>query len=156
MVFEKSFENSYHDLPQSTKYRFAEIELSKALNTLTRFYKNEFNPREKASITLYSSITPKDLQTPEFEDRFFRTLSSTYFNQPNKIEIINYLLVKGHSYTKIRSLTSASFNTISKMRFGVPTHHPIFNLWDQEMLDNWNSIKENLNIWSESLAHMKE
>lgn len=156
MVFEKSFENSYHELPQSTKYRFAEIELSKALNTLTRFYRNEYNPREKASLTLYSSIIPKQLQEPEYEDRFFKMLGSTYFNQPNKTELINYLIIKGHSYAKIRNLTSASFNTISKMRFGVPTYYPLFNGWNEEVLHNWNSIKEHLNLFNEELAHMKE
>jgi hypothetical protein len=156
MVFEKAFENSYHDLPIQTKYRFAEIEISKGINTLTRFYKYEPNARQKAAYTIYNAIVPNIRKIEEFESRFFDVLSSTYFNQPNKNELIHYLIIRGHSYTKIRNLTSASFNTISKMRYGLPTYFPVFNMWNEEMLHNWNDIKTNLNLFNEDLAHCKE
>jgi hypothetical protein len=153
MAFEKAFENNYHELPLQTKYRFAEIELSKGINTLTKFYKFEPNARQKASATLYNAIVPNHMKVPEFEDRFYTMLSATYFNQPNKNEIIHYLIIRGKSYTKIRNLTSASFNTISKMRYGLPSYFPIFTLWNEEMLHNWNDIKANLNLFGEDLVH---
>jgi hypothetical protein len=156
MAFEKSFENNYNELSLQTKYRFAEIEISRGMNTLTRFYRFEPNARQKAAATIYNAIVPNLMKTEEFEDRFYNMLSTTYFNQPNKNELIHYLIMKGHSYTKIRNLTSASFNTISKMRYGVPTYFPIFNLWSDEMLNNWNDIKGNLNLFNEDLAHCKD
>lgn len=155
MAFEKAFDNTYHQLPLQTKYRFAELELAKAMNTLTRFFRYEPSARQKASGILFDAITPNSMRIPEFEDNFFNMLSSTYFNQPNKNELIHYLIAKGHSYTKIRNLTSVSFNTIAKMRYNEPYYFPIFTMWSEEMLNNWNEVKESLNLFNEELAHTK-
>ncbi len=156
MAFEKAFDNKYHELQQDTKYRFAEIEIARGINTLTKFFIYEPNARQKASASIYNAIAPNSQKLPEFEDRFYSMLSSTYFNQPNKNELIHYLIMKGHSYQKIRDLTNASFNTISKMRYGMPTYFPIFTMWSEDMLNNWNSIKGNLNLFNEPLSHMKD
>ena len=156
MAFEKAFENNYNDLEEQTKYRFAEIEMKKALTALVALYKPRYTPRMSALSTLYDYLTPTPLKVPEYEAEFMEAFSSSYFNQPRKDEVIHYLIAKGHSYTKIRNLTSAAFNTISKLKHDNPIYYPVFKHWTPEMLHAWNDLKQHFNLFNEDLAHMKE
>ena len=156
MPFEKGFKNEYHELEQSTKYRFAEIEISYAIKALYDLYRFTTSPRMTASTVIFRSIMPQNRQIPELEDEFYNTLQSTMFNVPTKPELVKYFIMRGHSYTKIRDLTNSSYNTIAKYRYGLPYYNPLFRNWDPEMLTNWNNIKSAINIFNESLAHCKE
>jgi hypothetical protein len=155
MAFEKTFENSFAELPQSTVYRFAELEMALAIPQLMKIYRGYNSPRQSAISTLFRSIIPNNMKYNEMEEEFSNLLNSHYFNNPPKEQLIHYLLFKGHSYTKIRNLTSASFNTISKLRFGLPTYQPVFTRWNPEILHNWNEIRSTLNLFNEELAHTK-
>lgn len=156
MPFEKGFKNEYHELEQSTKYRFAEIEISYALKVLYPLYRYTTSPRMSASTVIFRSIAPPSVQIPEMEDEFYNVLQSTPFNVPQKTELIKYFIMKGHSYNKIRDITHASYNTIAKYRYGLPYYQPIFRLWNDEMLNNWNDIKRAINIFNEDLAHAND
>jgi hypothetical protein len=156
MVFQKSFENAYHELDLNTQYRFAEIELSFAIKTLTVFHKMFPMPRQTSVNLLYKAIAPKVIQIPGFENKFLDAMNSTYVNNPPKPELIQYLIIRGHSYQKIREITQASFNTISKHRYGLPQYYPAFAHWSEEMMSNWNDIKYTLNLFNEETAHTKE
>lgn len=154
MAFEKVFENKYHDLDQQTQYRFAELELGKAIQTLTTLYRHHTSPRTNAhNLLLNALITPT--MNNQKEDSFINMLSSTYTLNPPKVEMIHYLIIHGHSYNKIRELTKASFNTIAKMRYGLPIYYPSFQFWDDETLQKWERIKSTLNLFDEELAHLK-
>lgn len=154
MAFEKVFENKYHDLDQQTQYRFAELELGKAVQTLTTLYRHATTPRSASQNFLLGALVPKTTDTQK-EEAFFHMLSSTYTINPPKAELIHYLIIHGHSYNKIRELTKTSFNTIAKMRFGIPIYYPSYPYWDQETLMKWERIKSTLNLFNEELAHMK-
>lgn len=153
MAYEKAFQNSYHDLDENTKYRFAELELQQSLKHLTRFNHYTDSPRTSAIAQLYKAITPYHQQSDEHESRFFQALSSTYFNNPPKTEVIKYLIIYAQSYNKIRSITSASPNTIAKERYGIPYFHPAFDMWNPEMLQSWNNLKNIFNVWGEKQVH---
>jgi hypothetical protein len=155
MPFEKTFENSYEELSQNTLYRFAELEISLAIPQLMNLYRNYNSPRQSAIATIFRSIIPNNMKYTELEEEFSSLLNSPYFNKPPKDQLIHYLLFKGHSYNKIRNLTSASFNTISKLKFGLPVYYPSFQRWNPEILHNWNEIKSTLNLFNEELAHIK-
>jgi hypothetical protein len=156
MAFEKAFHNSYNELPIPTQYRFAEIEIKRALSALVTLYKPRYTPRMSALSTIYDYLTPDNLKTDEYETEFTEAFNSPYFNQPNKHEVIHYLIARGHSYTKIRNLTSAAFNTISKMKYDHPIYYPVFKHWTPDMLNRWNELKKHFNLFDEDLAHMKE
>jgi hypothetical protein len=156
MAFERAFQNSYQELPETTKYRFAEIELKHGLNVITTLYKPRYTPRMSAISTLYDYLTPNELKNPEYERDFIEAFSSPYFNQPNKHELLHYLMARNHSYTKIRNLTSASFNTIAKMKYDQPNYYPVFKQWTPDMLARWDELKQHLNLFNEELAHTKE
>jgi hypothetical protein len=156
MTFKKPFENSYSDLSEQTQYRFAEIELKRALSALITIYKPRYTPRMSAISTFYDYLTPNELKTPDYEKEFIDAFSSPYFNQPNKHEVIHYLIARNHSYTKIRNLTSAAFNTISKMKYDQPIYYPVFKQWTPDMLARWNELKKHFNLFDEELAHLKE
>lgn len=156
MPFEKVFVNEYHELDINTKYRFAEIEINQAINTLTQFFKHREDPRLYASSMIYKAITPPSMRDiAELDDEFYRVVSSVQFHRPHKEEQIRYLIMKGHSYAKIRELTKCSFNTISKLRIGFPRYYPVFNRWTEGMLNNWDEVKPVLNIFNEKLIHTK-
>jgi hypothetical protein len=152
MPFEKTFENSYHELSQATKYRFAEVEMYYAVQALTDLFRQEFSPRHSAIKTIFNIVIPKQLNIEEIEQHFFQLLAT----QPQKKEIIHYLLLKGHSYAKIRSVTSASPNLIAQMRYGLPIYYPRFNRWDEEMMQKWDTAKRHINLFNENLVHTKE
>jgi hypothetical protein len=151
MVFEKTFENSYHELSQETKYRFAEIEMYYAIDPLMEIFRQHPQPRDRAVSTIFQTCAPRNLQIDEVEVILFRALS----HKPPKNEVIQYLLLKGHSYTKIRNITNASPNSIASLRFGLPTHFPRFNRWDEEMLHKWNNMKKAINIFNDELTQTK-
>lgn len=155
MAFEKAFTNQYHDLALSTKYRFAEIEINQAVKILTQFFRQEHSPRQKANDIIYNALAQNPNRDDEYYDVFQKTLLSTYFNNPPKSELVHYLIMKGHSYNKIRNLTGVAFNTIANMRYGLPSYQPIFTYWNEEALNNWNAVKHTLNLFSEELAHTK-
>lgn len=156
MAFEKGFHNPYSELHEQTKYRFAEIELKRALTAITALYKPRYTPKMSALSTIYDYLVPNNLKTPEYETEFTEAFNSPYFNQPNKNEVIHYLIARGHSYNKIRSLTSAAFNTISKMKYDQPIYYPVFKQWTPDMLHKWNELKTHFNLFNEDLAHTKE
>lgn len=153
MAFEKAFENTYDELTQETKYRFAELELGKAVQLFTIIYHNALAPREKAISTIYDAIIPKQLDNDENKHYFHQSMNTTAINKPPKIELIHYFIMSGQSYQTIRNLTGCSFNTISKARYGTPHYYPTFNRWTPEMLLNWNRVKPTLNLWNEGLVH---
>jgi uncharacterized protein YerC len=156
MAFEKAFENKYSELDAQTKYRFAEIEIGKALKTLTRLHRTQFTPRQSALTLLINLLVPSDKRNTDYEQRFVDAITSTYTVEPPKNERIHYLMMKGHTYTKIRELTKASFNTIASKKIAFPYYYPVFSQWNEEMLQNWNGIKDTLNIWDDELTHTKE
>jgi hypothetical protein len=156
MAYEKAFQNHYHELDANTQYRFAEIELRNAVSSLITLFKPKYTPRLNALNTLYDYLIPKNLQNPEMEEQFVKAFSSHHFAQPGKHEVIYYLIARNHSYAKIRDLTNASFNTIAKMRFDNPIYYPVFEKWDEEILNRWNDLKTIFNLFNENLAHMKE
>lgn len=155
MVFEKSFENNYNDLSQPTKYRFAELEIAKAIPTLSNLFSYQYQPKLYTINYLYLAVVPPHQQVEQEQADFEALLYSTNFNKPLKKELIHYLIASGHTYTSIRKLTKASFNTIADMRFGIPVYHPLFRYWTPESLDRWNQLKRSLNIFDEPLAHLK-
>jgi hypothetical protein len=154
MAFEKVFQNTYHELEQQTKYRFAELELGKSIHQLTTLYRHTTTPRAAAHNLLTAALVQTTMNNRNEED-FIHMLSSTYTLNPPKVELIHYLIIHGHSYNKIRELTKASFNTIAKMRYGLPIYYPTFPNWDEDMLAKWDRIKTTLNLFDEELAHLK-
>jgi hypothetical protein len=156
MPFEKIIVNAYHELNNPTKYRFAEIEIGKALSILTDLYRTKYQPRAAAVKTMYELLIPQRYQGAEMETQFIEAFRNQRTFNPPKAEVIHYLLVRGHSYTKIRNLTSASFNTIAAMRFGLPEYYPSFPNWTPDILLQWESVKKGFNLFNEELAHMKE
>lgn len=156
MAFKREYKNNYSELPQETKYRFAEIEMKHTLNILTTLYRPRYTPRMSAINTLYDYLTPEHLKTPEYEQHFLEALSSQYFNSPSKFELLHYLMARNHSYTKIRNLTGSAFNTISKIKYDNPFYYPVFRHWTPEMLNHWNDLKQHFNLFNEELAHLKE
>jgi hypothetical protein len=156
MAFKREYEKNYNELPENTQYRFAEIELKHSLSAILTLYKPRYTPRMSALTTLYDYLTPDNLKTPEYEKDFVEAFNSSYFNQPNKFELLHYLMARNHSYTKIRNLTSASFNTISKLKYDQPIYYPIFRHWTPDMLARWNELKKHFNLFNEELAHLKE
>lgn len=155
MAFEKAFENKYSDLDEQTKYRFAEIEIGKALATLTRLHRHTFSPRQKALNTILDLLIPKNRVNSEFEQLFVDAISSNYTVNPPKKEVIHYLMLKGHSYNKIREITRASFNTIAQRKIDFPRYYPAFSQWDSEMLQVWDGIKDAINLFDDELTHTK-
>jgi hypothetical protein len=155
MAFEKAFQNNYHDLDQNTKYRFAEIEIGKATITLSLLHKYHYFPIQKAHNIILDALAPKEEHSDIWKRDFQNALNSTSFTSPPKTELIHYLILKGHTYKRIRDVTSASFNTISGLRYGLPTYYPRFNRWDEDTLNKWNDIKATLNLFNEELAHTK-
>jgi hypothetical protein len=154
MAYEKAFQNHYHELDANTQYRFAEIELGKALITLSYLYEHATTPRSAAIQHLLSALVPK-IQ-PQQEESFVQMLQSSYTIHPPKHELIHYLIIHGHSYKKVRDLTGCAFNTISKARMGLPQYYPHYAYWDQYALATWNKLKRTLNLFNEDLAHTKE
>lgn len=156
MAFEKAFENKYSELDIPTQYRFAEIEIGKAVMTLSRLYRTQYAPRQSAINIITDLLVPKEKKNTAFEQLFVDSISSTYTVNPPKNEIIHYLMMKGHTYNKIRGITSASFNTIAMKKIAFPYYYPSFSQWNEEMLQNWNGIKDTINIWHDELTHTKE
>lgn len=153
MSFEKTVEAAkYHELPDHTKYRFAELEIGKAITPLTTLHLFASTPRQAAQNLLLQALVPAQA-VPRKEHAFHEFLNAHSTIQPPKADVIQYLLVQGHSYSKIRELTSASYNTISKYKFGVPQLFPHYPYWDMEMLQKWNHIKKAINVFQENLAH---
>ena len=152
--FEKTFINNYSELDSSTKYRFAELELSYAHTTLLNLFQFEPNAKYKTEDLLFNILVPL-VQRPELEEDFDKFLYSQPFRKPRKDELVNYMRYKGVSYQKIRDLTKVSFNTISGMRFSKPIHFNVFPHWDDEMLQRWNRAKISLNIFNEEIIPNK-
>jgi hypothetical protein len=153
--FEKVVLNGYDQLPQETKYRFAEIELSYARKALNTLYQFESNPHYHADLLLYNILVPSEMQNKDIEELFDRLLMSNIFRNPLKQEKINYFRYKDASYQKIRDITGVAFNTISKMRFGNPTHYPVFPKWNKEMLMRWELTKPSINVFNEQTIPAK-
>jgi hypothetical protein len=145
--------NEYHELELHTQYRFAEIEMSFAIRSLATLFRNRGSARHHATSTIYEAIAPNYSRASEFQDRFIETTLLQTFVRPHKKEIIHYLIMRNHSYGVIRQLTSASPNTISHMKIGLPEYYPLFDRWTPEMLDSWNTIKNTINAFNQPLYY---
>jgi hypothetical protein len=156
MAFEKAFDNKYHELPTHTKYRFAELEIARAINLLTRLYRNNYLPRDSATRVIFDELAPKHMHTPEVESKFYEAFSPQFAAAHTKKELIQYLIVHGQSYTKIRNIAGVSFNRIANLRYGLPEYYPVFDRWEPEMLQKWNEMKHMFNLFDEELVHIKE
>lgn len=147
MAFKKTFVNTYHEMDQETKYRFAEMEINRALKLLTPIY---------GSVRALNQIIAF-VNVPVQKEFDFREATQTHtFRFPIKKDEIHYLITYGQSYTKIRDITGASFNTIADLRFGFPRLYPIFKDWTPEMLHHWEVVKTTLNLFNERLIHSRK
>lgn len=156
MPYEQYAEFIYHELPTTTKYRFAEVEMSEALKSLRALFKYDTSRTNKAEIMLYNMLVPNMRKYEINEPRFLEAMNNPFFRKPRPDEMINYLLYRQQAYRKIREITSSSFNTISKYRFKqLPFYLPLFPDWDETLLDTWNDIKTQLNLFNETLIQMK-
>jgi hypothetical protein len=155
MVFRKSKEElpDYDVLPIETKYRFAEIEINQAADTLFPLFRNKLNPRYGAIATIFNVIVPHGSALPEFEDNFLKASMTSTFMRPHKDELINYFKFRGLSYAKIRAHTGASPNTIYNKRFDYPHFTPVYHQWNEEMLHRWLALAPTINIFNEELLH---
>jgi hypothetical protein len=154
MVFKKDEPlNEYHELAPHTQYRFAEIEMSYAIRTLSALFRNRGSARHFASSTIYEATAPNYSRATEFQDRFIETTQLQTFVRPHRKELIHYLIMRNHSYAVIRQLTQASPNTISRMKLGLPEYYPLFDRWTPEMLDSWNSVKNTINAFNQPLYY---
>jgi hypothetical protein len=156
MVYQKTITLDYSTLPEQTRYRFAEIEMSYALNTLQALFKHQHNTFQLAQRTIFELAIPKERQYKEIEDRFMAMMTSHYFKNPIKEEVIDYLRFKNVSYRDIMKITNSGPNTVSARRFeAFPNHYPLFHMWDAATLSKWDDVKGYLNIFAEKLIHIK-
>lgn len=138
-----------------TKYRFAEIEISRAIPYLAKLEeKRSYSQYSRVASRIYRRIQLLNL-SEQREAEFIEATQTPNFRQPSKKEIGIYLRYKNLSYKGIREITSMSPNTIAKLQFEAPFFTPVYQMWDQDMLAEWNDIKGGLNIWNEKLHHMK-
>lgn len=153
--YKNTVELNYSDLPQHTKYRFAELEMYYAVQCLEQIFRNDLDSRAKATQTIFKGLFLDHFNlSQEIEQNFFEALTSNYFNQPRKEETILYLRYKNISYTKIVKAAKTSPNTIAKVRFqGEPNLFPIFQHWNETFLAQWNIYKRAFNLFEEELIH---
>lgn len=153
MPFEQQAEYDYSNLPEETIYRFAEIEINQAINTLNKIYRNFPDSFTLANKFIYEQLFYYSERTSETQNQWAEATADRFFRLPPKFELINYFLYHNLSYTRIRKLMVVSPNTISKCRFQpAPFYLPIYQYWNPEMLVRWNNIKNHLNLWNEELA----
>jgi hypothetical protein len=148
MAFQQS-EYRFSDLPDTTLYTFAEMEINQALNALSAIHQSY--PK---ALSLIENILFSPEENRQFTEVWDHTTKSTYFRRPLKTQLINYFLYHQQSYKVIQKLTKTAPNTIAKYKFQTaPVYYPIFKHWDNDMLYRWNKIKPYLNIWNEDLVH---
>jgi hypothetical protein len=158
MPFEQYAEYDPSLLPLSTRFRFAEIEINKAISQLTKLFTHDESTTalQKARNTIMDILfTPMEKYT--HEARFLDVTLTMYFRNPISYENINYMLYHHQSYKTIQKLIKVSPNTIAGHRFQpIPNYPPIFDDWTENMLRRWNHAKQALNIWNESLVHSEK
>jgi hemerythrin superfamily protein len=146
-------ELSYGELPQETKYRFAEIEIGQAIYCLTPFTVKpnaKVHTLEEIFKLIQSTYTEDDLE------KWIETFMSVYTMHATKEEKGIYFRYRNISYKNIREVTGLSPNTIAKTRFSSVYHFPKYPKWDDYMLRKWDELKKNLNLWGQNLYHMQE
>lgn len=157
MAFEQQAEFDYDALPLPTKYRFAEMEIERALHVTTHgLYQFDPDRNQKGFTFVFNLLFPL-LERNKNEEAFQEVIRTHTFKRPHKAELINYFLYHNLSYGQIRTLCGVSPNTISKYRFQLRPHYiPVFDAWTPDMLARWESIKHALNLWDEELAHYRK
>lgn len=142
----------YAGLPLHTKYRFAELEISKAIMIIADFLPNKMNVSANASQLIYRTIQT-DNYLPEHENEWTEETATHNFRLPSKEEQVIYFRYRNISYKNIREVTRLSPNTIAKARYMSVNHFPKFRRWDENMLHTWNNIKGGLNLYGQNLYH---
>jgi len=143
-------ELNYEDLPEQTKYRFAELEIGRAIHSIAQFIPLP-NPQIIASQYIFRQI--QSTFTAEDEDNWLEVFSSWRLVKGEKEELATYFRYRNISYTNTRKAIGLSPNTISKYRFINPYYYTKYPKWDSFMLFKWNSIKSAINIWNQELYH---
>jgi hypothetical protein len=148
MAFQQA-EYRFSDLPQTTLYTFAEMEINQALNALSALHQSYQKATKQMEDILFTHE-----EKWQYGQAWEHTTNSAYFKRPPKAQLINYFLYHQQSYKTIQKLTKSAPNTIVKYKYQTaPVYYPIFKHWDDEMLNRWNKIKPYLNIWNEDLVH---
>jgi hypothetical protein len=145
-------ELSTDNLTKETIYRFAEIELAKAIQQLSRLFL-DIDAKERAIQLIFSYLKP-DATYDEKQEFFNACIKYNFFN-PERKELIYYFRFNNVSYGKINKLTGISPNTISKYKYDHPSLVPSWDGWDVFMLSRWDLIKDLFNIWEENVLHKK-
>jgi hypothetical protein len=150
----KSIALEYHELPLTTRYRLAELEIAKALPILLVF--EERKQVELLATKIFRAIQTNIRYLPEHEEEFIDCCRVRHFREGTKNELLLYFRYRNISYKAIRDVTSMSPNTIAKAQFINPHTYPVFSRWNEDMLMKWDQIKEGLNLWKQDLYHMKK
>lgn len=143
---------NYNDLPDTTRYRFAELEIGRAVRNLAPFIPIPNQTIVSAQYIL-KTICPD--HTLEDEDNWLEVFSSFHMTKGTKEELATYFRYKNISYTNIRKLTGLSPNTIARYRFVNPYYYTKYPKWDNYLLFRWDSLKQHLNIWNQELFQNK-
>jgi hypothetical protein len=151
----RTAELNYSDLEPNTRYRFAEIEIAKAIPILVQFEDRRlYVNSENVAARIFRRIQQSNW-LPEYEKAFVEATKTYTFRTPRKEELGIMLRYRNVSYKNIRLATHMSPNTISNLYLASPFFNPVYTKWDQYMLAQWDDIKKGLNLWNESLNHMK-
>jgi hypothetical protein len=146
---------NYSDLEPNTRYRFAEIEIAKAIPILVQFEdRKQYVNSANVAARIFRRIQQSNW-IPEYEEEFVAATQTYSFRTPRKEEIGIMFRYRNISYKNIRIATHMSPNTISNLHMASPFFYPVYSRWDEYMLAQWDDIKRGLNLWNETLNHMK-
>lgn len=132
-------------LPDYTQFRFAELEILKAIPVFKRIFSDQEEAIKRILTTIHPNYTPEQLEN------FIKATANRRFENPLKQEIISYLRLNGVPYAFIYQLTGASPTTIAKYTVTVPRYFPEFKHWDEPALVRWNLFRADLKLWTKDL-----
>lgn len=153
MAFEK-INISQHTLTTDTILRFIEIEINLGIEKLTPLYSFERYPNKHAQ-NVIAQYLAEDKHL--LKDDLIRAFNSLKFRKPSKEEMIQYFRYKNIGVSKVVKLTSSSPNTLQNYKDKYPNFTPVFPSWKNFyiLLNRWEELKQNLNLFDEELIHMK-
>lgn len=151
MTFEKKNTLNLNQLTIETQYRFIELEIFKALDTLSYFTNRDIHT---AAAILTNALVPNNFYTEEIRDQFKSSITSYDF-QAKHNELVHYFRYHNLGAHKIRQYITVQLKDL--VRGGkydaFPDLRPVFPEWSQikSAVVTWNNVKEKLNLFNDKV-----
>lgn len=145
MVFIPKTELKPENLPDHVICRFAEVELSMIISTITQLNQNLYGLTGANELAIVQVLDMLMAQDHPDRQKLSNALISRKF-PPSRTEMSHCLLYGGASTREAARIAGISTQTVQKNRDVYPSYRPVYDGWNRDLFQKLNVIREAYNI----------